>query len=107
MKWARFSRPVLLLLLLGIGIVLGQSGVAIAQSTTIEYGTDRPGSDKFSFDMARPEPKECQSVCLLDQTCRAWTFVRPGFQGPRARCWVKSQAPAAQNHFCCVSGVKQ
>jgi hypothetical protein len=63
MKWARFSRS---LLLLGIGIVLGHSGVAIAQGTTIEYGIDRPGSDRYSFDMAQSEPKDCQSVCLMD-----------------------------------------
>jgi hypothetical protein len=104
MKWARVLRP---LLLLGICIVLGHSGVAIAQGTTTEYGTDRPGSDLYSFDMARPEPKDCQAVCLLDQTCRAWTFVRPGVQGPRARCWLKSQAPAPKDAVCCVSGVKE
>src|SRR5262245_14283548 len=68
MKQARF---VCLLLLLGIAIVLGHSGVAIAQGTTTEYGIDRPGSDRYSFDMARPEPKDCENVCLLDQTCRA------------------------------------
>jgi hypothetical protein len=104
MKQARLAY---LLFLLGIAMVLGHSGVAIAQGTTTEYGTDRPGSDRYSFDMARPEPKDCENVCLLDQSCRAWTFVRPGFQGPRARCWLKSQAPAPQDAFCCVSGVKQ
>jgi hypothetical protein len=104
MKRAKFLRP---LLVLGIGIVLGHSGVAIAQSTTTEYGTDRPGLDRYNFDMAQPEPRDCQSVCLIDQTCRAWTFVRPGVQGAQARCWLKSAAPAAQNNFCCVSGVKQ
>ena len=81
MKQARLAY---LLFLLGIAMVLGHSGVAIAQGTTTEYGTDRPGSDRYSFDMARPEPKDCENVCLLDQSCRAWTFVRPGFQGPRA-----------------------
>jgi hypothetical protein len=62
MKRARFSR---LLLLLGIAIVLGYSGVAIAQGTPVEYGIDRPGSDRYSFDMVRPEPTDCQAVCLL------------------------------------------
>jgi PAN domain len=83
MKRARFSR---LLSLLGIAIVLGYSGVTSAQGTPIEYGIDRPGSDRYSFDMVRPEPTDCQAVCLLDQSCRAWTFVRPGFQGPHVRC---------------------
>jgi hypothetical protein len=68
MKRTRFSRP---LLLLGIAIVLGHSGIAIAQGTTTEYGIDRPGSDRYSFDMARAEPTDCKAVCLLDQTCRA------------------------------------
>jgi PAN domain len=83
MKRARFSR---LLLLLGIAIVLGYSGVASAQGTPIEYGIDRPGSDRYRIDMVRPEPTDCQAVCLLDQSCRTWTFVRPGFQGPHACC---------------------
>ncbi|HSF34100.1 MAG TPA: PAN domain-containing protein [Candidatus Tectomicrobia bacterium] len=104
MTRGRFSR---LLLLLGTTMVLGYSGVAIAQGTSIEYGIDRPGADRYNFDLVRPEPTDCQAVCLLDQTCRAWTFVRPGFQGPHARCWLKSQAPAPQDNFCCVSGVKE
>jgi hypothetical protein len=38
--------------------------------------------------------------------CRAWTFVKPGVQGPQARCWLKHQAPEARPHPCCISGVK-
>jgi hypothetical protein len=95
-----------LLLLLGFALVLGYSGVALAQGTTIEYGIDRPGSDSYSFDLIRPEPADCQAVCVNDPSCHAWTFVRPGFQSPNARCWVKSSAPAPRDHFCCVSGTK-
>jgi hypothetical protein len=77
------------------------------EARLIEHGTDRPGSDSFSFNMAQPDPRACQSVCLADQDCRAWAFVRPGVQGTLARCWVKSAVPAPQNNFCCVAGVKQ
>jgi PAN domain len=104
MKWLWFSRP---LFLLGIAMVLGYSGVALAQSPALEFGVDRPGSDSFSFDMVRAEPTDCQAVCLLNLDCQAWTFVRPGFQSANARCWVKSQVPAPRDAPCCVSGVKQ
>jgi len=103
MKWARFSRP---LLLLGIGIALSHSGSAIAQNSTFERNIDRPGSDQYSFNLTRPNARDCRNVCLIDFNCRAWTYVEPGIQGPQARCWIKYTVPAPQPNTCCVSGVK-
>jgi hypothetical protein len=65
--------------------------------------TDRPGSDFQSFH-AR-SAAECQSACLRYNTCKAWTYVRPGYQGNRAVCYFKKAVPPARNNSCCVSGV--
>lgn len=72
----------------------------------LEYDTDRPGMDYRSFDLPAADPKLCQNECAGDPNCRAFTYVRPGVQGPKARCWLKSNVPAAVNNPCCVSGLK-
>jgi hypothetical protein len=46
----------------------------------------------------------CRSACLNERQCRAWTYVKPGHQGPTARCWLKTVAPAPQANSCCTSG---
>lgn len=75
-------------------------------TSNIEYGTDRPGMDYKKFNIA-DNPDVCRDHCLAEVNCKAWTYVRPGHQGPSARCWLKSGVPAAKNAPCCVSGVKQ
>jgi len=37
---------------------------------------------------------------------RLWTYARPGEQGPRARCWLKTAVPPARPAACCISGAK-
>lgn len=73
---------------------------------TIEYATDRPGSDYNNFDLAVANPNMCRSACQSDPVCRAWTYVNPGIQGPSARCWLKSAVPAPISNSNTVSGVK-
>jgi hypothetical protein len=72
---------------------------------TFEPGVDRPGADFSNFDIPGRGPRACQAACLQNRGCVAWTYVRAGFQGPVARCWLKSDAPGAQGNPCCVSGV--
>jgi hypothetical protein len=50
---------------------------------------------------------DCSFACQLSNQCRAWTFVRPGIQGPSGRCFFKSPAPAATRNTCCTSGVRK
>mgnify|MGYP000745995732 CR=1 FL=1 len=71
----------------------------------LEKGFDRPGSDyrNFPFDAG---PERCQQACAEDPNCKAFTWVRPGVQGPQARCWLKSAVPTAVANANCVSGVK-
>ena len=72
-----------------------------------DVGVDRPGSDlRPGFELATPDPALCRQACEADPNCKAYTYVRPGFQGPKARCWLKSAVPAAVQNDCCISGVR-
>src|SRR6266705_3219562 len=78
---------------------------SVAQAQTFEPDTDRPGIDYRSFDLPSPSPQLCQQQCYNEPVCRAWTYVRPGLQGPFARCWLKNGIPPAAPSDCCTSGV--
>ena len=80
-------------------------GAALAQVSS-EVGTNRPGNDYHVFDMSRPDPTACQAACDVDRKCLAYTYVNPGVQGPDAKCYLKTPAPASTANACCVSGVK-
>lgn len=79
---------------------------AIQPGSGLEMNTNRPGQDYRNFDLSAPDPKACQTACLEDMKCRAYTYIKPGIQGPNARCWLKSGIPPAESAPCCVSGVK-
>jgi hypothetical protein len=68
--------------------------------------TDRAGSDYRSFQLKGRTPGECQMACNKQRTCRAWTYVRPGVQGPNPVCYLKNAVPPARANTCCISGVK-
>jgi syncollin len=71
----------------------------------MEQNTDRPGSDYRRFELSGRRPGQCQSACEKDSgKCAAWTYVRPGVQGPRAVCYLKKPAPAPVRNNCCISG---
>jgi hypothetical protein len=82
------------------------SGVKQVSTGSFEVDRDRPGLDYKSFDLPAAQPQLCQQACLSEGQCRAWTYVKPGVQGPAARCWLKSDVPASKIDSCCVSGVK-
>ena len=71
-----------------------------------EENTDRPGLDIARIELNTPDPQLCRRRCDDLDECRAWTYVRPGIQGPRAVCYLKSAAPPPKPSNCCVSGVK-
>ncbi len=56
--------------------------------------------------MHNPDPNRCKAACDGESRGRAWTYVKPGVQGPEARCWLKHRVPGANRGNCCVSGVK-
>lgn len=76
-------------------------------SQTLEYDTDRPGMDYKNFDLPSPDQNRCQNACINDPNCKAFTYVKPGIQGAKARCWLKTGVPAPRQSTCCISGIKK
>ncbi len=71
-----------------------------------EPNFDRPGMDFKNFDAASDDPWLCESACNNDGRCKSWTYVKPGVQGPKARCWLKDGIPPLRSNSCCTSGIK-
>jgi PAN domain-containing protein len=69
-----------------------------------ENNTNRPASDYRSFGTASWQT--CQNTCGQEQRCSAWTWVRPGVQGPGGNCWLKTGAPRPVADNNCISGVR-
>lgn len=82
------------------------SGVNAPRSRDIEFGIDRPGGDFKTFD-TQPDSTgaSCAVTCKGEQRCRAWTYVRPGYQGSSARCVLKERVTTPRRQPCCISGV--
>jgi len=78
----------------------------LADSIPLENNIDRPGSDYRDFDLPTADPNLCRAACEAEAECKAFTYVRPGMQGPSARCWLKDSVPDAVPNDYCVSGVK-
>lgn len=66
--------------------------------------TDRPGNDFRNIALSG-DSQACGELCRTTRGCRAWTFVKPGFHGPSARCFLKDPVPSAVPNRCCTSGV--
>lgn len=64
---------------------------------------DRPGGDFANFDLNGTFPSDCRDACAKDSRCQAWTYVHPGVQGPKARCWLKASVPPPIPNTCCIS----
>jgi PAN domain len=82
------------------------AGVIEPRSDSIEFGIDRFGGDLRSLDPP-PDPsgKSCAAACEGEPQCRAWTYVRPGYIGPSASCFLKDRVTRPQRKPCCISGV--
>ena len=96
-----------LLASLGFVLAVALSVHAAAQSRfyTFERHSDRPGLDYSNSPSKSAE--ECSFSCQADGTrCRAWTYVRPGVQGPSGRCWLKTGIPRSVENNCCTSGAR-
>jgi PAN domain-containing protein len=93
-------------LMIAPAFVLAFSGISVTASAQDRprENTDRPGND-FRNVALRGNSGDCLELCRRTRGCRAWTFVKPGFQGASARCWLKDVVPAAVPNSCCTSGV--
>ena len=82
------------------------TGVIEPRSGPIEFGVDRNGGDYRHFEMpADPSSKSCQVACQAEEGCRAWTYVRPGYLGSAAVCYLKNRITRPVRKPCCMSGV--
>jgi hypothetical protein len=82
------------------------AGVIEPRRGGLEYSIDRTGGDYRSFDVATdPAGAQCKAICEGENHCRAWTYVRPGYIGASARCYLKSRLTRPRHKPCCISGV--
>lgn len=83
----------------GAGVIAPRRGPA-------EFAIDRIGGDYKNMEIA-PDPTgmTCKAACEADNRCRAWSYQRPGYGGPGARCYLKDKVTPPRHRPCCVSGV--
>lgn len=92
--------------LLVIHVCLLSAGICGASTLNVETNIDRAGIDYTSFNLSNPLPDLCLAACAKDSKCKAYTYVKPGIQGPQARCYLKSGRPSPSSNTCCTSGIK-
>lgn len=82
------------------------AGVIAPRRGPVEFAIDRIGGDYKSFDLT-PDPSglSCKVDCEADNHCRAWTYLRPGYAGAAARCYLKDKVKPPRHKPCCISGV--
>lgn len=82
------------------------AGVVEPRTGSSEFAIDRHGGDYRYFDMAADASGDaCKTACEAENKCRAWTYVRPGYIGPNARCYLKDRLKPPRRKPCCISGV--
>lgn len=84
-------------------LLAGFSSQALGQ-WPVEYNVDRMGGDIRSFWLSEPNYELCYNACLQEKGCKAYTYVKPGVQGPNAKCWLKKyKSRKILNQTCCIS----
>jgi hypothetical protein len=82
------------------------AGIIELSAGPIEFAIDRSGGDYRHFELPQdPSGKSCQAACEGEETCRAWTYLRPGYLGSAAVCYLKNRITRPVRRPCCVSGV--
>jgi hypothetical protein len=79
------------------------ASVALPHVPGMEFSIERPGGDYRSDSAA--SPSACASSCQADPHCRAWTYLRAGYRGSDAHCFLKNHVTRPRADACCVSGV--
>ena len=83
-------------LTVGILLLAGLTGYQYWLLTrwNLELDTDRIGFDYSNMYISKPDPDLCKQICAVDEQCQAFTYVRPGLEGDRARCYFKNGVPS-------------
>lgn len=81
--------------------------IAAAQNEPfhLEYNTDRPGGDFRQLTAVSPEA--CRGICSADNTCQAFTFVKPPAGSTAGQCYLKQSVPTAAANPCCISAKRK
>ena len=103
MKSSRHFKSIYLINTMLLGLV---TQFAVDISFAQEINIDRRGSDYRNFELSTPDPALCSAQCANETQCLAWTYVKPGFQGTLARCWLKNSVPIGTPADFAVSGVR-
>lgn len=77
------------------------------QKVVVETDIDRPGKDYKRMVLDVPNLTLCIEACKNDPKCKAFTYVRPGVQGTKAVCYLKSDFSNPVKNANCISGYKQ
>jgi hypothetical protein len=82
------------------------AGVIEPRGSPIEFAIDRVGGDYRQIELP-PDPtgRTCQLTCEAEEGCRAWTYLRPGYVGQAAYCYLKDTITHPTRRPCCISGV--
>jgi hypothetical protein len=82
------------------------AGVTETRKGPVEFSIDRFGGDYRNLEIAADASgAACKAACEAENKCRAWTYVRPGYIGPAARCYLKDKITKPREKPCCISGV--
>lgn len=82
------------------------AGIIPPRKGPLEFGIDRLGGDYREFSIpADASGAGCNAACEGDNKCRAFTYVRPGYIGSSARCYLKDKITRPRHKPCCISGV--
>lgn len=90
---------------LAAGLLMLASSAVHASIIKFENNMDRPGGKYLAHYGPVGSPQHCMEICKGNPACVAFTWVRPGVQGPNGVCWLKSTASNKVPNNCCVSGI--
>jgi len=76
-----------------------------AEGVVLEYGYDRPGGSYVANYPNTGSAQQCAQMCSNNPACVAFTWVKPGVQGPTGVCWLKGSLSGKAPNKDCVSGV--
>lgn len=80
-------------------------GLLVTWSAFAVDNTNLPGSDYANFPA--PSATVCRNTCGGESKCKAYTWVKPGIQGPGGMCWLKDAEPSIVRDSCCDSGPRR
>ena len=82
------------------------AGVVEPRNGAVETSIDRAGGDYKNFELKSGEGDElCKAACTGDNKCRAWTYVRAGYVGREAHCFLKKEIKPPRRKAGFTSGV--